>query len=185
MVSLVALALLSPVMLVVAIVIKLDSEGPIFFKQTRHGFSGRPFDIYKFRSMRVMENGEVVRQAEKRDARVTRVGYWIRRFSIDELPQLLNVFYGDMSIVGPRPHASSHDRYFTSAVDNYAFRHHVKSGITGWAQVNGSRGETETLEKMQKRVELDLWYIDNWSIWLDFSIIARTIFVVFSGRSAY
>ena len=184
-VSLVALVLLSPVMLVTALAIKLDSEGPVLFKQTRHGFSGRPFGIYKFRSMTVLENGDVVRQAEKRDARVTRVGYWIRRFSIDELPQLLNVFYGDMSIVGPRPHASSHDRYFMSAIEKYAFRHHVKSGMTGWAQVNGSRGKTEILEKMQKRVELDLWYINNWSVWLDFSIMARTIFVVFSGRNAY
>ena len=116
---------------------------------------------------------------------MTRVGYWIRRFSIDELPQLLNVLYGDMSIVGPRPHASSHDRYFTSAIEKYAFRHHVKSGITGWAQVCGARGETDTLEKMQKRVELDLWYINNWSIWLDFSIMIRTIFVVFSGENAH
>ena len=184
-VSLAALALVSPVMLAVAIAIKFDSEGPIFFRQTRHGFNGRPFSIYKFRSMTVLEDGDVVRQAEKQDARVTRVGYWIRRFSIDELPQLLNVFYGDMSIVGPRPHASSHDRYFMSAIEKYAFRHHVKSGITGWAQVNGSRGETETLEKMQRRVEFDLWYINNWSIWLDFSIMAKTIFVIFSGKNAY
>jgi putative colanic acid biosynthesis UDP-glucose lipid carrier transferase len=184
-VSLAALALLSPLMLTVAIAIKLDTEGPVFFRQTRHGFNGRPFNCYKFRSMRVLENGEVVRQAEKRDARVTRVGYWIRRYSIDELPQLLNVFYGDMSIVGPRPHASPHDRHFMSALEKYAFRHHVRSGMTGWAQVNGSRGETETLEKMQKRVELDLWYINNWSIWLDFSIMVRTIFVVFSARNAY
>jgi len=183
--SLAALALVSPVMLVVAIAIKLDSEGPIFFRQTRHGFNGRPFSIYKFRSMTVLEDGDVVRQAEKEDARVTRIGYWIRRFSIDELPQLLNVFYGDMSIVGPRPHASSHDRYFMSAIEKYAFRHHVKSGITGWAQVNGSRGETETLEKMQRRVEFDLWYINNWSIWLDFSIMVKTIFVIFSGKNAY
>jgi putative colanic acid biosynthesis UDP-glucose lipid carrier transferase len=184
-VSLAALALLSPLMLAVAIAIKLDSEGPVFFRQTRHGFNGRPFRCYKFRSMRVMENGDVVRQAERQDARVTRVGFWIRRFSIDELPQLLNVFYGDMSIVGPRPHASSHDRYFMSAIEKYAFRHHVKSGITGWAQVSGARGETETLDKMQRRVELDLWYINNWSIWLDFSIMVRTIFVIFSGRKAY
>jgi exopolysaccharide biosynthesis polyprenyl glycosylphosphotransferase len=169
----------------VAIAIKFDSKGPIFFRQTRHGFNGRPFSIYKFRSMTVLEDGDVVRQAEKQDARVTRVGYWIRRFSIDELPQLLNVFYGDMSIVGPRPHASSHDRYFMSAIEKYAFRHHVKSGITGWAQVNGSRGETETLEKMQRRVEFDLWYINNWSIWLDFSIMVKTIFVIFSGKNAY
>ena len=115
------------------------------------------------------------------DARVTRVGYWIRRLSIDELPQLINVVCGDMSIVGPRPHASAHDRYFTSAIEKYAFRHHVKSGITGWAQVSGARGETDTLDKMQRRVELDLWYINNWSVWLDFSIMIRTAFVVFSG----
>ena len=185
MVSLTALVALSPVMALVALAIKLDSDGPVFFRQTRHGFNGRPFGIYKFRSMSVMENGEIIRQAQKQDARVTRVGYWIRRLSIDELPQLLNVFYGDMSIVGPRPHASSHDRYFASAIEKYAFRHHVKSGITGWAQVSGSRGETDTLEKMQRRVELDLWYINNWSIWLDFSIMIRTIFVVFSGENAH
>ena len=184
-VSLTALVALSPVMALVAIAIKLDSDGPVFFRQTRHGFNGRPFGIYKFRSMRVMENGEIIRQAQKQDARVTRVGYWIRRLSIDELPQLLNVFYGDMSVVGPRPHASAHDRYFASAIEKYAFRHHVKSGITGWAQVSGSRGETDTLEKMQKRVELDLWYINNWSIWLDFSIMIRTVFVVFSGENAH
>jgi putative colanic acid biosysnthesis UDP-glucose lipid carrier transferase len=185
LVSSAALVALSPLMILVAIAIKLDSDGPVFFRQTRHGFNGRPFAIYKFRSMKVMENGDVVRQAQKHDARVTRVGYWIRRTSIDEIPQLLNVFYGDMSIVGPRPHASAHDRYFMSAIEKYAFRHHVKSGITGWAQVCGARGETDTLEKMQKRVELDLWYINNWSIWLDFSIMVRTLFVVFSGENAH
>ena len=184
-ISLVAMAVLSPLLVAVAIAIKLDSEGPVLFKQTRHGFNWRPFGIYKFRSMSVMENGDVIPQARKQDARVTGVGYWIRRFSIDELPQLLNVLYGDMSIVGPRPHASSHDRYFTSAIEKYAFRHHVKSGITGWAQVCGSRGETETLEKMQRRVELDLWYINNWSVWLDFSIMVRTVFVVFSTENAH
>jgi Undecaprenyl-phosphate glucose phosphotransferase len=184
-VSVTALALLSPLMVAVAIAIKVDSEGPVFFRQTRHGFNGRPFVIYKFRSMTVMENGDVVRQAQKHDARVTRVGYWIRRLSIDELPQLINVVYGDMSIVGPRPHASAHDRYFTSAIEKYAFRHHVKSGITGWAQVSGARGETDTLDKMQRRVELDLWYINNWSVWLDFSIMIRTAFVVFSGKNAH
>jgi putative colanic acid biosynthesis UDP-glucose lipid carrier transferase len=184
-ISLVALVCLAPVMLVAAIAIKLDSPGPVLFQQTRHGFNGRPFNIYKFRSMTVMENGDVVRQAQRQDARVTRVGYWIRRFSIDELPQLLNVLYGDMSIVGPRPHASAHDRYFTSAIEKYAFRHHVKSGITGWAQVCGARGETETLDKMQRRVEFDLWYINNWSIWLDFSIMIRTVLVVFWGENAH
>jgi putative colanic acid biosynthesis UDP-glucose lipid carrier transferase len=184
-VSVSALALLSPLMVAAAIAIKLDSAGPVLFRQTRHGFNGRPFAIYKFRSMRVMEDGDVVQQAQKRDARVTRVGYWIRRLSIDELPQLLNVARGDMSIVGPRPHASAHDRYFASIIEKYAFRHHVKSGITGWAQVCGARGETDTLEKIQKRVELDLWYINNWSIWLDFSIMIRTIFVILIGKNAH
>ncbi len=184
-VSVIALTLLAPLMVAVAIAIKLDSEGPVFFRQTRHGFNGRPFGIFKFRSMTVMENGDVVRQAQKNDNRVTRVGYWIRRLSIDELPQLLNVVRGDMSIVGPRPHASAHDRYFTSTIEKYAFRHHVKSGITGWAQVCGARGETDTLDKMQRRVELDLWYINNWSIWLDFSIMIRTIFVVFTAGNAH
>jgi putative colanic acid biosynthesis UDP-glucose lipid carrier transferase len=185
LVSATALILLSPLMLAVAAAIKLDTAGPIFFRQTRHGFNGRPFGIYKFRSMTVMENGDVVRQAQKNDNRVTRVGYWIRRLSIDELPQLLNVLSGDMSIVGPRPHASAHDRYFTSTIEKYAFRHHVKSGITGWAQVSGARGETDTLDKMQRRVELDLWYINNWSIWLDFSIMLRTVLVVFTAENAH
>jgi putative colanic acid biosynthesis UDP-glucose lipid carrier transferase len=184
-VSLVALALLSPLFAIVALAIKLDSKGPVFFRQTRHGFNGRPFRIFKFRSMSVMEDGDVVRQAQKQDARVTRVGYWIRRFSIDEIPQLINVFDGDMSIVGPRPHAAAHDRHFTSMIEKYTFRHHMKSGITGWAQVCGARGETDTLDKMQKRVELDLWYINNWSIWLDFSVMIRTVFVVFSTENAH
>jgi len=179
------LVCLSPFLLAVAIAIKLDSPGPVLFRQVRHGFNGRPFRCYKFRSMTVMEDGDVVPQAQKRDARVTRVGYWLRRLSIDELPQLLNVFSGDMSLVGPRPHASAHDRYFTSVIEKYAFRHHVKSGITGWAQVRGARGETDTLDKMQRRVELDLWYINNWSIWLDFSIMIRTVFVVLWGENAH
>lgn len=184
-ISILALAILTPLMIAVAIVIKLDSRGPVLFRQTRHGFNGRPFGIYKFRSMTVMEDGDIVPQAKKKDARITRVGYWIRRLSIDELPQLLNVLKGDMSIVGPRPHASAHDRYFTSAIEKYAFRHHVKSGMTGWAQVCGARGETNTLEKMQRRVELDIWYINNWSVWLDFSVMLRTAFVVFSGENAH
>ena len=183
--SLLGLILLSPVLLLAAIAIRLDSPGPALFRQTRHGFNGRPFKIYKFRTMSVMENGDVVPQAQKSDKRVTRVGRWLRRFSIDELPQMVNVFVGDMSIVGPRPHASAHDRYFTSTIEKYAFRHHVKSGVTGWAQVSGARGETDTLEKMRRRVELDLWYINNWSIWLDFSIMIRTVFVVFSGKDAH
>ena len=184
-ISTLALAILTPLMIAVAIAIKLDSRGPVLFRQTRHGFNGRPFGIYKFRSMTVMEDGDIVPQAKKKDARITRVGYWIRRLSIDELPQLLNVLKGDMSIVGPRPHASAHDRYFNSAIERYAFRHHVKSGMTGWAQVCGARGETDTLEKMQRRVELDIWYINNWSVWLDFSIMLRTAFVVFFGENAH
>jgi putative colanic acid biosynthesis UDP-glucose lipid carrier transferase len=183
--SLVGLICLAPILLAAAIAVRLDSPGPALFRQTRHGFNGRPFAIYKFRTMRVMENGDVVRQAQKRDKRVTRVGRWLRRLSIDELPQLLNVLIGDMSLVGPRPHASAHDRHFTSAIERYAFRHHVKCGITGWAQVCGARGETDTLEKMRRRVELDLWYINNWSVWLDFSIMIRTMFVVFSGENAH
>ena len=184
-VSVSALVILSPLMTLAAISIKLDSPGPVLFRQTRHGFNGRPFNIYKFRSMTVMENGDVVRQAQKHDARVTRVGYWLRRLSIDELPQLFNVVRGDMSVVGPRPHASAHDRYFASTIEKYAFRHHVKSGITGWAQVCGARGETDTLEKMQRRVDLDLWYINNWSVWLDLSIMLRTVAVVLTRENAH
>jgi putative colanic acid biosysnthesis UDP-glucose lipid carrier transferase len=183
--SLAALIILSPFLLVAGIAIRLESPGPSLFRQTRHGFNGRPFGIYKFRSMTVMENGDVVRQAQKSDERVTRIGRWMRRLSIDELPQLINVLIGDMSLVGPRPHASAHDRYFTSAIERYAFRHHVKSGITGWAQVCGARGETDTLDKMRRRVELDLWYINNWSVWLDFSIMIRTVFVVLKGENAH
>jgi Undecaprenyl-phosphate glucose phosphotransferase len=183
--SLFGLIVLSPLLLATAIAIRLDSHGPALFRQIRHGFNGRPFRIYKFRTMTVMENGDVVQQAQKSDKRVTRVGRWLRRYSIDELPQLLNVFVGDMSLVGPRPHASAHERHFTSVIEKYAFRHHVKSGMTGWAQVHGARGETDTLDKMQRRVELDIWYINNWSIWLDFSIMIRTALVVFTGDNAH
>jgi Undecaprenyl-phosphate glucose phosphotransferase len=183
--SLLALIVLSPILLAAAIAIRLDTRGPALFRQTRHGFNGRPFRIYKFRTMTVMENGDIVQQAQKSDKRVTGVGRWLRRYSLDELPQLLNVFLGDMSLVGPRPHASAHERHFTSVIEKYAFRHHVKSGITGWAQVHGARGETDTLDKMQRRVELDIWYINNWGIWLDFSVMIRTIRVVFTGDNAH
>jgi Undecaprenyl-phosphate glucose phosphotransferase len=183
--SLLGLIVLSPILLAAAIAIRLDSPGPALFRQTRHGFNGRPFRIYKFRTMTVMENGDIVQQAQKSDKRVTRVGRWLRRYSIDELPQLLNVFIGHMSLVGPRPHASAHERHFASVIEKYAFRHHVKSGITGWAQVHGARGETDTLDKMQRRVELDVWYINNWSIWLDFSVMIRTVLVVFTGANAH
>src|ERR1700723_1689801 len=183
--SLVGLIILSPILLVTALAIRLDSSGPALFRQTRHGFNGRPFRIYKFRTMTVMENGDVVQQAQKSDKRETRVGRWLRRYSIDELPQLVNVFLGDMSLVGPRPHASAHDRHFTSVIEKYAFRHHMKSGITGWAQVQGARGETDTIDKMQRRVELDIWYINTWRIWLDFPLMIRTALVVFTSDNAH
>jgi undecaprenyl-phosphate galactose phosphotransferase/putative colanic acid biosynthesis UDP-glucose lipid carrier transferase len=180
-----ALVLLSPVMLLAALAVKLETPGPVIFRQQRHGFGRRRFTIYKFRSMTVTEDGEAVRQATRGDARVTRVGRFIRRTSIDELPQLINVLKGDMSIVGPRPHALVHDHTYEAELDDYAFRHHVKPGLTGWAQVNGYRGETRDLDLMRARVDHDLWYIDNWSFWLDIAIIARTAVVLLFQRSAY
>jgi putative colanic acid biosynthesis UDP-glucose lipid carrier transferase len=183
--ALAGLVLLLPLLLLTAALIKLDSPGPIFFRQKRCGFNGRPFDIFKFRTMTVLENGPVVCQAAKSDSRVTRLGKWLRRTSIDELPQLINVLIGSMSLVGPRPHAAAHDDQFDKTVSNYAFRHHVKPGLTGWAQVNGHRGPTPTLSEIQNRVECDLWYIDNWSLRLDFRIIMRTIIEVMRARNAY
>ncbi len=180
-----ALFAAAPVLVLAAIAIKLDSPGPVLFQQTRHGFNDRPFRILKLRSMRVMEDGAVVRQAQRNDDRVTRVGRFIRRTSIDELPQLLNVLRGEMSIVGPRPHAVAHDNYYESLIADYAFRHHMKPGLTGWAQVNGSRGETPTVDSMAERVRYDIWYVDNWSIWLDVRIIFKTAFLVFDTRKAY
>jgi Undecaprenyl-phosphate glucose phosphotransferase len=179
------LVMLAPLLAIVAIAIKMDTSGPILFRQTRRGFNGKRFKIFKFRSMTVLEDGATIKQATATDDRVTRVGAFIRKSSIDEFPQLLNVLRGEMSIVGPRPHAVAHDDYFTRQIENYAFRHHVKPGITGWAQVQGHRGETKTLSKMQQRVECDLWYINNWSIWLDISILLRTFSEVIRGENAY
>jgi Undecaprenyl-phosphate glucose phosphotransferase len=179
------LILLTPLLLIAALAVKLDSPGPIFFWQTRRGFNGKPFRILKFRSMSVIEDDGNVRQATKGDARVTRVGAWLRKTSIDEIPQLFNVLRGDMSLVGPRPHALAHDDQFIEAVADYAYRHHVKPGITGWAQVHGSRGPTPTIESIERRVEFDRWYIANWSIWLDFKIMLRTLTSVIRGRNAY
>jgi Undecaprenyl-phosphate glucose phosphotransferase len=180
-----ALAVLSPLFLVVAALIKLDSPGPVLFRQTRVGFSGRPFRIYKFRSMTTLDDGPVIKQATRDDKRVTRVGAILRKTSLDELPQLVNVVAGTMSIVGPRPLAVPHVELM-STISECAFRHHVKPGITGWAQVNGYRGETPTLEHMERRVEHDLWYISNWSLWLDVKIIVKTmIAVVRPPASAY
>ncbi|MCA1539914.1 undecaprenyl-phosphate glucose phosphotransferase [Bradyrhizobium sp. NBAIM32] len=180
-----ALLVFAPVMLVTALLIKLTSPGPVFFRQTRHGFGGRAFRIFKFRTMRVLEDGPAIVQAQKNDPRVTPIGKWLRKTSIDELPQLLNVLKGDMSLVGPRPHAAAHNTEYEQIIGNYAFRHHVKPGITGWAQVNGYRGETRTLDLMQKRVEHDLWYINNWSLWLDTRIVIRTAWASFGQKSAY
>jgi putative colanic acid biosynthesis UDP-glucose lipid carrier transferase len=180
----VALVLLLPLFVAIGIAITLDSRGPVVFRQTRHGFNGVPFKIFKFRSMYVLEDGDIIGQATPGDKRVTRVGAWLRKMSFDELPQLLNVLRGEMSIVGPRPHAAAHDKYFAKCVEKYAIRHHVKSGITGWAQVQGARGETDTLEKIQRRVSLDLWYIDHWSFGLDLSIMVRTVGVVLRGKNA-
>lgn len=180
-----ALVLHLPLLLVVALLVKLDSPGPVIFRQQRKGFNGRPFAIYKFRTMRVMEDGATVVQAQRHDPRVTRLGRLLRATSIDELPQLVNVLRGDMSLIGPRPHATAHDDQYGALIGEYALRHHVKPGITGWAQVNGFRGETRDVELMRKRVELDLWYIDNWSVTLDVQIILRTVVELLRRRNAY
>lgn len=173
-VALFALVLLTPLLLTVAVLIKLDSPGAIIFRQSRRGFNGKPFEIWKFRTMTVCEDGETVKQATRRDARITRIGRFLRMTSIDELPQLWNVLRGDMSLVGPRPHAVAHDNYYDELISKYVYRHHMKPGLTGWAQVNGFRGETPTIDLMEKRVEYDVWYVGNWSIWLDLKIMART-----------
>jgi putative colanic acid biosynthesis UDP-glucose lipid carrier transferase len=181
----ISLLLFAPLMLAVAVAIKLESPGPVFFRQRRHGYNHRLIDVYKFRSMTVAENGDRVVQAQKNDARVTRVGKFLRRTSLDELPQLFNVLKGEMSLVGPRPHAVAHNQHYRERLERYANRHCVKPGMTGWAQVNGFRGPTEDPEKMRKRVEMDLYYIENWSLWLDIKILAVTPLVGFVHRNAY
>ena len=180
-----AIVALLPLLLIVAIAIKLDSKGPVFFWQARRGFNGKPFYILKFRTMNVLEDGDVIRQATKGDARVTRVGAWLRMTSIDEIPQLFNVLRGSMSLVGPRPHAVAHDDHFIDTVEDYAYRHHVKPGMTGWAQVHGYRGETPTQEAIERRVEYDRWYIANWSVWLDVAIMVRTLGELARGKNVY
>jgi len=179
------LLLFLPLLTIVAALIKLDSPGRVLFRQRRCGFNGRQFQILKFRTMTVLEDGPSVCQASESDIRVTRLGKWLRRTSIDELPQLLNVLNGTMSLVGPRPHAVAHDNHFDKVVRNYAFRHHVKPGLTGWAQVHGHRGPTPTVADIQQRVQFDLWYIDNWSLRLDLLIIVKTIAEVMRSRNAY
>lgn len=180
-----ALTFLAPLMAAIALAIRLDSPGPALFRQTRGGLNGRPFRIVKFRTMKVAEDGVEVEQARARDPRITRIGALLRRTSLDELPQLVNVLRGDMSLVGPRPHAVKHDRDFAACVDNYALRQQVKAGLTGgWAQIHGARGPTRTVEQIRRRVELDLWYVRHWSLALDVSILLRTLAAVAGGRNA-
>jgi len=179
------LAIVSPVMLLLALGVKLSSPGPVIFRQRRTGLDGEVIDVYKFRSMRAQDNGAVVVQATRGDARITPFGAFIRRTSLDELPQFVNVLQGRMSIVGPRPHAVAHNEQYRKLVKAYMARHKVKPGITGWAQVNGLRGETDTVDKMAARVEYDLEYLRNWSVGLDLLIIARTVKLVFFDRGAY
>ena len=180
-----ALILLSPLFVLVALLIRLDSRGPVFFRQRRRGFNLEEFGIWKFRTMTTLEDGDLVQQATENDVRVTRVGRFLRKSSIDELPQLLNVLRGQMSLVGPRPHAVAHDRFFEKRILLYPRRLNVKPGITGWAQVNGFRGATETDELMRQRVEHDLYYIDNWSLVLDIYIVIMTLLSRKSMRNAY
>lgn len=176
---------LAPLFAIVGLLIKLESPGPVIFRQRRKGFNGREFTIFKFRTMNVLEDGHVIPQARRDDPRVTRIGRILRAASIDELPQLINVVRGHMSLVGPRPHALAHDDGYTKVIAKYAFRQHVKPGLTGWAQVNGYRGETARLELMERRVECDLWYIKNWSFWLDMKILVLTSFELLRRRNAY
>jgi undecaprenyl-phosphate galactose phosphotransferase/putative colanic acid biosynthesis UDP-glucose lipid carrier transferase len=182
--SALAIALV-PLFVVVAMLIKLESKGPVIFSQRRKGFNGREFNIFKFRTMHVLEDGHVISQARRNDPRVTRVGRLLRITSADELPQLLNVLRGEMSLVGPRPHAVAHDDGYTKVIAKYAIRQHVKPGLTGWAQINGFRGETAHIELMERRVERDLWYIKNWSFWLHLRILVLTCFELLRRRNAY
>jgi putative colanic acid biosynthesis UDP-glucose lipid carrier transferase len=179
------LLLLTPLMLVIALAVRIGSPGPVIFRQRRYGLYGDEIIVYKFRSMTVMENGEAVVQAQKNDQRVTKIGAFLRKTSLDELPQFINVLQGRMSIVGPRPHAVAHNEQYRGLIKGYMLRHKVKPGITGWAQVNGLRGETDTLDKMAARVEFDLDYLRNWSLSLDLWIILRTVRVVLGRDNAY
>ena len=180
-----ALIGLSPVMLTVALLVKATSRGPVFFTQPRLGVDGKVFHVYKFRTMTVHQEQGVVTQATRNDSRVTRIGGFLRRTSLDELPQFLNVLMGDMSVVGPRPHAREHNELYKDLVQRYMMRHRVKPGITGWAQVNGLRGQTDTLRKMSDRVEHDIYYIQNWTFRMDLLIIARTAISGWTGRNVY
>jgi len=183
--ALVGLVMLSPLFLIVSIAIKFDTQGPVFFRNTRHGFNNEKIRILKFRSMTTTEDGAKFTQATKDDPRVTSIGRILRRTNIDELPQLINVLRGEMSLVGPRPHATAHNELFSDIIAPFSRRHNVKPGITGWAQVNGFRGETDVLEKMQRRIEYDLYYIDNWSFLFDLKIMFMTLFSKRAYLNAY
>jgi Undecaprenyl-phosphate glucose phosphotransferase len=180
-----ALPLLSPFLGLVALGVLISSGRPILFRQHRRGFGGRTFTILKFRTMRVTENGPVIKQASRHDPRITKFGAFLRKHSLDELPQIWNVFVGDMSLIGPRPHAEAHDDQYDPLIETYAMRHHVKPGITGWAQINGHRGETPTVQDMEARVAHDLWYINHFSLRLDLYIVAKTALLAFHDRAAY
>ena len=183
--ALLFLVLASPLLIAISVGVKRSSPGPILFRQRRYGLDGKEILVYKFRSMTVMEDGANVTQATRNDQRITPFGAFLRRTSLDELPQFINVLQGHMSIVGPRPHAVAHNETYRKLIKGYMVRHKVKPGITGWAQVNGLRGETETLDKMKRRIDFDLEYLRNWSLKLDLMIIMRTVLVVFKDRNAY
>ena len=183
--SLFILTLIFPLMIVIALAIKLESPGPIIFKQRRYGLDGEEIMVYKFRSMTVTEDGGTIQQAQLNDVRITRLGAFLRKSSLDELPQFINVVQGRMSVVGPRPHAIAHNELYRKLIKGYMVRHKVKPGITGWAQVNGYRGETKTLDKMQGRIDYDLDYLRNWSLRLDAFIILKTIRLVLKDQNAY
>ncbi|MCF7697259.1 undecaprenyl-phosphate glucose phosphotransferase [Mycetohabitans sp. B2] len=184
--ALAVLVPLLPLFIVLGIAVKLSSPGPVLFKQKRKGVDGQEFEIFKFRTMRVhQEQHGVVRQASRHDARITKVGAFLRRTSLDELPQFLNVLLGQMSVVGPRPHAIEHDDLYKELIDGYMYRYRIRPGITGWAQVNGYRGETRKVEKMEARVKFDLFYIQNWTFWFDIKIILITLVKGFVGRNAF
>ncbi|NWK79429.1 undecaprenyl-phosphate glucose phosphotransferase [Aquitalea sp. LB_tupeE] len=180
-----ALLMLWPVLLGIAVAVKLTSRGPVIFKQKRYGLNGESIEVYKFRSMTVQENGSVVTQAKRNDSRLTKIGGFLRKTSLDELPQFINVLQGRMSVVGPRPHANAHNEQYRKLIKGYMIRHKARPGITGWAQVNGYRGETDTLDKMENRVAYDLDYLRCWSLWLDVKIIIKTITMVFNDKSAF
>ena len=184
-IAVISLIILAPIMILAALAIKLETPGPIVFTQRRRGFNAIEFRIHKFRTMKVLEGGPKFVQAKRKDPRVTRVGALLRKTSIDEFPQLIDVLKGHMSIVGPRPHPIALDDEYEALIAKYAYRHNVKPGITGWAQVNGCRGETPRVEIMERRVHHDLWYIDNWSLTLDIYIIFRTIYELLRNRNVY